>query len=189
MSIFEDSKYELIEKTISEETIYEGKVFTCKHKKVLLPDGSEGARDIVIHNGGACILAIDDENNAYMVRQFRSPFEQTVFEVPAGKLEKGEDPYVCAKRELREETGFEASEIIELGRAYASPGYTSEIIYLYAARGLKFVGTHLDEDEYLCVEKVPFDDLIKAVDDGTIVDGKSIACIYKASRRLGLGKV
>ena len=182
-------EYALIEKTVSTNNVYEGKIITCKVKEIILPDGSRGVREIVEHNGGACILAIDNDKNTYLVRQFRSPFERVVLEVPAGKLEKDEDPYECASRELQEETGFKASKIIPLGKAYASPGYTSEVIYMYMATGLEFVGNNLDKDEYLNVEKISLEDLVKAVDEGVIVDGKSISCILKAKRRFDLGDI
>ena len=179
-------KERLIEKTLSSEVVFSGRVFDTIVKKVMLSDGSTSTREIVKHNGGACILPVDDDLNCYMVRQFRSPFEKILLEVPAGKIEIGEDPKVCAVRELHEETGFEASEVIDLGKMICSPGYDSEIIYLYAARGLTFIGEKPDEGEFLNCEKIPLQTLVEMADRGEISDSKTQICIYKTVRRLGI---
>ena len=182
----EDKYRNLIETTKESEVIFHGKVFDTIVKKVSLADGSEAKREIVKHNGGACVLPIDDDLNCYMVRQFRSPFEEILLEVPAGKLEPGEEPLSCATRELLEETGFEASEITSFGGMIASPGYDSEVIWLFMARGLKQKGQKLDEGEFLNVEKIPLLELLKLAEDGKISDSKTQLCIYKAARRLGI---
>ncbi len=179
-------KERLTEKTLSSEVVFSGRVFDTIVKKVMLSDGSTSTREIVKHNGGACILPVDDDLNCYMVRQFRSPFEKILLEVPAGKIEIGEDPKVCAVRELHEETGFEASEVIDLGKMICSPGYDSEIIYLYAARGLNFIGEKPDEGEFLNCEKIPLQTLVEMADRGEISDSKTQICIYKTVRRLGI---
>lgn len=182
-----DEKYkDLYEETLSSDLKFHGRVFDTFVKTVKLADGSVSTREIVKHNGGACILPVDDENNCYMVRQFRSPFEEIMLEVPAGKIEPGEDPKLCAIRELHEETGFQADEIIDFGTMICSPGYDSEKIYLYGARGLHFIGEKLDEGEFLHCEKIPLDELLKMADSGQIRDSKTQLCIYKMVRRLGL---
>ncbi len=176
----------LIETTKDSEVIFHGRVFDTIVKTVSLPDGRTAKREIVLHHGGACVLPIDDDLNCYMVRQFRSPFEELLLEVPAGKLEPGEEPLSCATRELLEETGFEASEITSFGGMIASPGYDSEVIWLFMARGLKQKGQKLDEGEFLNVEKIPLLELLKLAEDGKISDSKTQLCIYKAARRLGI---
>ena len=176
----------LIETTKDSEVIFHGRVFDTIVKTVSLPDGRTAKREIVLHHGGACVLPIDDDLNCYMVRQFRSPFEELLLEVPAGKLEPGEEPLSCATRELLEETGFEASEITSFGVMIASPGYDSEVIWLFMARVLKQKGQKLDEGEFLNVEKIPLLELLKLAEDGKISDSKTQLCIYKAARRLGI---
>lgn len=185
-----DARYEkLIEETIDSDIKFEGRVFKTIVKTVKLSDGSTSFREIVKHNGGACVLAVDDDLNCYMVRQFRSPFEEILLEVPAGKIEIGEDPKVCAIRELHEEAGLIADEIIELGQEIVSPGYDSEIIHLYAARGLHYIGEKPDEGEFLNCEKIPLKELARMADNGEIRDSKTLLCIYKTIRRLGLESI
>lgn len=184
----EQDKYkDLIETTVDSTTVFKGRVFDCIVKNVTLADGRAAKREIVKHNGGACILPIDSEGNAYMVRQFRSPFEKVLLEVPAGKIEIGEDPKVCAIRELREETGFVARRVDDLGYMVCSPGYCSEKIGMYLALDLTFKGLDLDDGEFLNVEKIPFKELIKMTMNNEIVDAKSCICILKAAGRLGYG--
>lgn len=176
----------MIETTIDSETVFEGRVFKTVVKNVRLSDGTVSKREIVYHNGGACVLAIDDDLNCYMVHQFRSPFEKILLEVPAGKIEPGEEPLACAVRELHEEVGMTAEEMIDLGSEIVSPGYDSEIIWLYLARGLEYIGEAPDEGEILNCEKIPLAELVRMADNGQIRDSKTMLCIYKAIRRLGL---
>lgn len=176
----------LIETTVGSETVFDGRVIRVVVKDVVLSDGTPAKREVVLHNGGACVLAIDDDLNCYMIRQFRSPFERVLLEVPAGKIENGEDPRDCAIRELHEEAGLVASEIIDLGYEIVSPGYDAEVIYLFAARGLKEIGECPDEGEFVNCEKIPIRELVRMADEGQIRDSKTLLCIYKTIRRLGL---
>ncbi|MCR5803522.1 MAG: NUDIX hydrolase [Clostridia bacterium] len=179
---------DLTEKTISSETVFHGKVFDCIVKQVTLCDGRTARREIIKHNGGACILPIDSEGNAYMVKQFRSPFEEIMFEAPAGKLELNEDPRDCAIRELREETGFVAGKVTNLGVMVCSPGYCSEKISMFLAEDLSFEGTDLDDGEFLNVIKIPFSKIYEMTMNNEITDAKTCICILKAAGRLGYGK-
>lgn len=174
-----------IEKNISEQTIFSGKIFSVKQRKVILENGAEQNRELVIHGGGAAVLPIDDDNNVYLIRQFRAPFEQEVLEIPAGKLEKGEDPLPAAKRELSEETGFSAKHYFDLGQMWPTVGFCSEIIHIYMATGLCAGETHPDEDEFVTLEKIPFQQAYNMCIDGTIKDGKTLVAILKAAALMG----
>ena len=125
---------DMTEKTIASKEIFDGRVLHMFHDTVALSDGTTSLREIVRHPGGVCIAALDGENNLLFVRQFRYPYAEVVLELPAGKLEKGGTPLENGKRELLEETGAVGSSYISLGQVYPSPGYTDEIIHLYACR-------------------------------------------------------
>ena len=173
-----------IEKKIDSEEKYRGVIVNVCLDHAELCDGSIVKREVVEHPGGATILPIDDEGYCYCVRQFRYPFQKELLEAPAGKLEYGEDPYECAVRELSEETGFTADEIISLGEDYSSPGFSTETLHIYLARGLHRGKSHLDEGEFLSVEKHHIDELVQLVMDGKIADGKTIIAVLKAKRLL-----
>ena len=129
---------DLTEKTVSSEKIFDGKILHIRRDVALLPDGQKAVREVVDHPGGVCVLALDGENQALLVRQFRYPYMQELRELPAGKLEYGEDPREAAVRELREETGAVAGKFQSLGELYPSPGYCGEIIRMYLAQDLRF---------------------------------------------------
>lgn len=177
---------ELREKTLRSETIFDGKILHIRRDTVLLPNGREAIREVADHPGGVCVLALDRENNALLVSQFRYPYQRVLRELPAGKLERGEDPAEAARRELREETGAVAGSFQSLGELYPSPGYCGEIIRMYLARDLDFGDANLDEDEFLNVERVPFDALVEQALSGEIKDAKTIAAALKAKLLLGL---
>ncbi|MDE7245483.1 MAG: NUDIX hydrolase [Oscillospiraceae bacterium] len=177
---------ELTEKTLSSEKIFDGKILHIRRDTVLLPDGNQSFREVVDHPGGVCVLALDGQNRALLVRQFRYPYMQLLRELPAGKLEYGEDPRQAAIRELREETGAVPGQFDSLGELYPSPGYCGEIIRMYLARDLQFGETHLDEDEFLDLERIPFAALVQEVLSGEIRDAKTIAAVLKAKILLGL---
>ena len=177
---------ELQEKTLHSETIYDGKILHIRRDTVLLPNGREAIREVADHPGGVCVLALDQDNNALLVSQFRYPYRQVLRELPAGKLERGEDPDLAARRELREETGASAGSFQSLGELYPSPGYCGEIIHMYLARDLDFGDMNLDEDEFLNLERIPFPDLVEQVLSGAVKDAKTIAAVLKAKLLLGL---
>ena len=175
------------EQALSCRTVFTGRVFTVTVDRVRLENGAESEREIVRHHGGACIAALTEQDEIYLVRQYRYALGRELWELPAGKLEKGEDPFEAAKRELAEECGLVAEHYTDLGEFYPTVGYCTEIIYTWLARGLTPCPMHLDEDEFLTPEKVPFDQAVAMVLDGRIKDGKTVAAILKidALRRQG----
>ena len=175
---------ECIEKRIDGEVKYSGIIVKVRLDHAELENGKVVRREVVEHPGGVGILPIDDEGNCYMVRQFRYPFSRQLLEIPAGKLEYGEEPLSCAVRELSEETGFEAEELIPLGACYTSPGFSSEVLHLYLARGLHAGKAHLDEDEFLNVEKHSLEELLEMADRRELPDAKTVIAILKADRLL-----
>ena len=176
---------ELTEKTLSSEKIFDGRILHVRRDTVLLPNGHQSTREVVDHPGGVCVLALDDQERVLVVSQFRYPYGEVLQELPAGKLEYGEDPAQAAIRELREETGAVAGTFQPLGELYPSPGYCGEIIRMYLARDLSFGDTDPDEDEFLGLERVPFSQLVEQVLSGEIKDAKTIAAVLKV-KLLGL---
>lgn len=167
------------EKTVTEKVIYDGKILKLNRDEVILENGEKAIREVVHHSGGAGVLAVDDEENVYLVKQFRYPYGEEMLEIPAGKLSKGEDPLDCAKRELEEETGMIAGKIEALGAFRPSPGYTDEKIYLFVAKELKQGRQNLDEDEFLDVTKCDLFRAVKMIERGEITDAKTVIAIYK----------
>lgn len=161
------------ETALSRETIYEGKILRLHRDTVLLENGREAAREVVEHGGGVAVLASPDGENVLLVRQYRHPAGRELLELPAGKLEQGEDPADCARRELEEETGYRAGRLKELGRFFATPGYCTEVLYLYAAYELEATGQHLDPDEFLSVCSMPLAEALAACRNGGIEDAKT----------------
>lgn len=175
-------KAQLFEKELSREYPFKGKIFDVAVCKAELPDGTVVRRDVVCHSGGVCVIAIDENGMVPMVRQYRYGVGKVTLEIPAGKLEKGEDPLEAIKRELSEETGYTADEIIPLHVDYSSPAILSEVIYIYLAHGLHGGNAHLDEGEFLEVEKYHLSELVNMVMSGEITDGKTQIAILKAAR-------
>ena len=177
---------ELTEKTLSSQTMFDGRIIHVRRDVIELPNGKEAFREVVDHPGGVCVLALDGEDRVLIVSQYRYPYNKVLRELPAGKLERGEDPREAAIRELKEETGAEAGDFRSLGELYPSPGYCGEIIRMYLARDLRFGETHLDEDEFLNLERIPFGTLVEQVLSGEIKDAKTIAAALKAKLLLEL---
>lgn len=170
----------LTEKQLSSEYIYKGRIINFRRDTALLPNGETALREVVEHNGGVCVAALTDNGEVLFVCQFRYPYGEVITEIPAGKRDSAtEDPLECGKRELKEETGAEAERFIPLGRLYPSPGYCGEIIWMYAAIGLKFGKQNLDEDEFLNVVKIPLEKAVEMILSGEITDAKTQAAVLK----------
>ena len=179
---------DLKETMVSSQTIFEGKIIKVTLDQARLPDGSLAPREVVYHPGGVAVLALDDDNTVYLVKQYRYPIQQLLLELPAGKLDHGAEENVLlgAQRELSEETGLEAAKWTYLGHTLASPGFCDEALHMYLARGLTRKRQHLDEDEFLDVVTMPFGQLVEQVMDGTITDGKTVSTTLKVKVLLGL---
>ena len=177
---------ELREKTLSSRTVFKGRIITVKVDEALLPNGAKAGREVVEHPGGVCILALREDGTVPLVRQFRYPLGDVLLELPAGKLEYGEEPRPAAIRELGEEVGLEPGELTDLGYMYVSPGFCNERIYLYLARDVKEVPVHPDEDEFLDIVSLPFEQLVQQVMSGEITDAKTVAAVLKTKTLLGL---
>ena len=177
------------EKTITSETVFKGRIIDVRVDTVELPSGNRTYRDIVDHPGGVGVIAITDDDKIIMVRQFRKAIEKAVLEIPAGKLDAGEDPLQCGKRELLEETGIRARKYTFLGEIYTTPAFVDEVIYMYLATDLEDGCEQcLDSDEFLNVEKIPLDTLVEMTLKGEIRDAKTQAAVLKvdAMRRRGM---
>ena len=170
------------EKTVSSKDIYRGRIIYVKEDIVSLPNGALAGRELVMHNGGVGVIAVDEFKNVLMVRQYRKPYDEMVLEVPAGKLEKDEDPQSAGIRELQEETGFLAEKVEYIGKYYPTPGYCSEIISLYLATELSYVGQNLDAGEFVEVERIPLAALVEMVMNNEIPDAKTAIAILKADK-------
>lgn len=178
---------ELTERMVSSQTIFEGKIVKVTLDQAMLPDGKMAAREVVYHPGGVAVLALDENRNVALVRQFRYPIQRELLELPAGKLDHGEEGHLLgAQRELSEETGLEAGEWTYLGYILVSPGFCDEALHMYLARDLKRTAQHLDEDEFLNVEYMSFEQLVEQCMDGTITDAKTVCTALKVKTLLGL---
>lgn len=172
------------EKTISTHEIYNGRIIHVKEDTVMLPNGQKAGRELVEHNGGVGVIALDENRNVLLVGQYRKPYDEVVLEIPAGKLEQNENPLEAGKRELREETGYTADTVTFLGKCYPTPGYCSEIIHLYLAEDLTWVGQNLDPGEFVEVSKIPLSKLTDMVMNNEIYDAKTIIAVLKADKLL-----
>lgn len=178
----------LCEKTIEKEVVFEGRIITVRKDKALLEDGTVAGRELVLHSGGVCVVPLTDENEVIMVRQFRYPFGEPLLEIPAGKLEPGEEHRSAALRELTEETGASCRSFDYLGVCYPSVAYLSEKIHMYLARGLDFGDSRPDEGEFLDVLRIPLEKAVRMVMDGEIPDAKTQIALLKTKMLLDEGK-
>jgi len=175
----------LTEKQLSSEEIYNGKILHVTRDTVELEDGTQAFREVVHHPGGACVVPLTDDGNVIMVRQFRYPHGAETLEIPAGKLEYGEDPADCAVRELKEEAGAVSRRFESLGSLFPTPAYDKEVIYMYLARDLILTQEQaLDEDEFLDVVTVPLKEAVDMVMRNELPDAKTQIALLKTARLL-----
>lgn len=179
-------KMELTERMLSREELFRGRIVTLHVDTVALPNGETATREVVDHPGGVAVLPLDGENRVLTVTQYRYPFGRAMLEIPAGKLEYGEDPYEAGLRELKEETGAVPGRYESLGKLVPSPGCYGETLHLYLARDLRMEGQHLDPDEFLNLERIPFAEMVRRCLSGEIEDAKTLAAVLKTKLLLGL---
>jgi ADP-ribose pyrophosphatase len=177
----EGTGFELIES----REVFAGRVLGLTVDRVRLANGRVSDLEVVRHGGAVAIVPLTAHDEVLLVRQFRYATGDWLLEVPAGKLDPGEDPRAAAGRELEEETGFRARSVEPLGWVWSTPGFSNEKIWLYLARGLEPSRQALEDDEVLTVERVPLADAVEQALDGTLHDSKSVACLLRAARRLG----
>lgn len=170
----------LSETKINSELVFKGSVLEVYSDTALLENNKTAKRDVIRHPGGVCVVALTDHEEIFMVKQFRYPMQRVMTEIPAGKLEWGEDHLECGKRELREEAGMTADEFIYLGCLAPTPAYDTEIIHMYLAKGLHAANQDLDDDEFLDVEKIPLKKAVEMVMSNEITDAKTQLAILKA---------
>jgi len=175
---------DLKETIVRRETVHEGKIVRFEKLVVEMPNGVNADRDIIRHPGGCVIIPVDEENNLYLVKQYRVAFESVTLELPAGKLDKGEEPIVCATRELEEETGLQAQEIRAVISVYLSPGFCDEVLHVFMATGLKQGVARPDDDEFVKIEKYSIAELMTMIQTGEIKDAKTVIGVMIAERRL-----
>ena len=175
---------ELLEKTLESQIIFQGVIVTVRKDKAELINGQVVGREVVEHPGGVAILPLHEDGTVDIVRQFRYPFGKVVTELPAGKLEYGEDHRLAALREVQEEVGVIPGELTYLGCLYVSPGFSTEVLHMYLARDLRQGECHPDEDEFLSLVRMPLEDAVAMVMRGEIRDSKTICGLLMAKEAL-----
>lgn len=175
--------HEHFENTVSTRRIHEGRIINLREDTVELPSGRQAKREIIEHPGAVCIVPVLDDGRIVMVRQFRKPAEAALLELPAGGLEKGEDPAECALRELREECGLDASQLSPLFTCFLAPGYSTELMHGFLGENLSEKTGTPDEDENLEVEIYPLEALLPMIDSGEIRDSKTICGLLALYRK------
>lgn len=183
MSDYKDREFNagkvFVEETAEKRYVFKGRIINVRNDRITLPNGAESLRESVEHRGGVAVLAVDENGYVPIVRQYRYPLGRELWEIPAGKLEVGEQPDEAIHRELREETGLVAGSMTSLGMFYPTCGYSNEIIRLYLATDLTYVGAKPDDDEFLEIKYVKIDELYKKCLSGEIVDGKTLVAVLK----------
>ncbi len=172
-------------KLTNSKTLFEGKVFNLKVDEIEYDSGNKGIREVIVHPGGAVVFPVTNEGKLVMVTQIRYPFQTTLLEFPAGKLDIDEDPLDCAIRELEEETGYKSGKVNKLGKIYTAPGYCTETLHIYVAQELK-KGDHKREEgeQEMEVFELSLEEIEKKINNGEIVDAKSICGIFYLKNRM-----
>ncbi len=174
----------LEEKKLSSEEIFDGVAIHLFRDEILLPNGNKGVREVIRHPGAVCVIPVTEDGEVIFVNQFRYAFNKVTLEVPAGKLEKGEDPLEAAMRELSEETGLSARNVVYLGELYTTPALIDEVIHMYLATDLVEGEQHLDEDEFINTLTMPLSEAVEKVMNGEIKDAKTQTILLKAEKYL-----
>lgn len=169
----------MAETSIDQTEIYRGRVIRLDVHTVQLDNGNRSTREIVTHPGAVAIVAVDEQQRALLVRQFRFAAGRELLEIPAGTLEPGEDPVDCAARELREETGFRPLGLTSLGGIYVAPGYTTEFIHLYLCQAMEYDPLNMDDDESIELVRVPLKEVSSLILSGQIIDAKSVTALLR----------
>lgn len=164
--------------------IHSGKVFKLQQEELTLPNGFTTSLEVIRHPGASAVVALQEDGRVLLLKQYRHAVQTHIWEIPAGTLSGGEEPLECAKRELAEETGYVASELRFLGKTIPVPGYSDERVYLFLARGLTASQQHLDQDEVLEVHSMPFEEALAMVQEGLIMDAKTIVGLTLARMAL-----
>ncbi len=169
---------------IKSEPLLKGRAFSIRRDWMRTPNGGETKFDIIEHHGSVIIVPLDAEGNLLFVRQYRHAAAQDLLELPAGTLEPGEEPLVCAAREIREETGYAAGKLEKLGQFFLAPGYSTELMTVFLATNLTHAPLAADEDEFISVEKLPVPEALNRAGRGEFPDAKTLAALFLARRHL-----
>ena len=172
---------DMTEKKLRERMIYDGKIIHLFVDDIELPNGRKATREYIRHQGAVCIVPLTDDGKVVVVDQFRYPFGRVVTEIPAGKIDPGEDPETAARRELSEETGIEGGDLTFIGEFYSSPAILTEIIYMYTVKNFTRGELHTDPDEFVEVREIPLDKLVEDILSGRIKDSKTQAAVLKTA--------
>ncbi len=172
------------EKTIGSQPIYQGNILDVERLTIELPNGKTATRDIIRNPGASVVVPITEDGQIILVEQFRKPNDRVFIELPAGKLDQGEDPAACAARELKEETGYSAEKLVKILNLYPAPAFADEILHIYMATGLSCGECQPDEDEFISAKAYPLEEALSMIDKGIICDAKTVAGILMAVRLL-----
>jgi ADP-ribose pyrophosphatase len=167
------------EKELNKKVIFQGNIIDMEKYDIELPNKKKATREVIRHPGAVGILVIDDEDKIWLVEQYRFPIAKNLLEIPAGKIDKGEDPEQTAKRELEEETGIVSEELVSLGKIYTTAGFSDEVIHLYLAKNITISSQKLDEDEFLDIIKMDYNDFKRKIFKNEITDSKTLAAFAR----------